>query len=557
MRTPDELSLAVLRQYLSSVSKSEMSLSWQLAIVDRDFQSFLEYKTSGDAQSTCEAHEFGGFESFRRLNAEYDPVTKGTKGALMTGIVGMMKKTAKNPKELKALVRELDMRVKTYKMKLGSSPEPSVVESVFTGLLDPETTRILIQRDIYGDYDETRKVINLLQAELPEFGGSDAMDLSVCVACGEQNTETIQPTNQGGTLAPCGPANPSQANEGTEKGTSAENPDNLPAWVLSALGKGGKGKGATCYNCGGTDHFARDCKNAYNPAAWRPSKGGGKSSGKNNNYKGGGKGGKSKGKGKGSKGSAYSVSEAEWQWPSEEYRSLGSCYSINEKTQPVPSAISFEHPNQFSAIADPITSESDSVEEDPIPSEVPAPEPKNRLPIFKKAKISQKERKTTKPSGISGLVERVKPGLSAVTKEEWMPFTATVDSGASEHVVPPTAVNNVKLDDGQKKGCEYEVADGGTITNLGERRCLVGNEFTHTINRIDLQVTDVHKPLLSVAKMVDAGQRVVFDPTGSYVEDTITGEQIPMDRKGGVYEMRLWAKQFVPKKPDEDFHRQR
>ena len=124
-------------------------------------------------------------------------------------------------------------------------------------------------------------------------------------------------------------------------------------------------------------------------------------------------------------------------------------------------------------------------------------------------------------------------------------------------MVPVNAVEHVKLDDGPKKGCEYEVADGGTIENLGERRCLVGNDHNLAVNRIDLQVTDVHKPLLSVAKMVDAGQKVVFGPDGAYVEDTFTGDRIPMDRRGGIYELRLWAKQYAPTKRCEDFHRQR
>ena len=65
--------------------------------------------------------------------------------------------------------------------------------------------------------------------------------------------------------------------------------------------------------------------------------------------------------------------------------------------------------------------------------------------------------------------------------------------------MPPTAVDHVRLDDGAKKGCEYEVADGGAIENVCERRCLVANDFNNTINRIDLQVTEVRKPLLNVA----------------------------------------------------------
>ena len=65
--------------------------------------------------------------------------------------------------------------------------------------------------------------------------------------------------------------------------------------------------------------------------------------------------------------------------------------------------------------------------------------------------------------------------------------------------------------------------------------------------------------MLSVAKMVDAGQRGVFDPKGSFIEDTVTGDRIPMDRRGGIYEMRLWAKQFSPtdtksNNTRQDFH---
>ena len=80
------------------------------------------------------------------------------------------------------------------------------------------------------------------------------------------------------------------------------------------------------------------------------------------------------------------------------------------------------------------------------------------------------------------LTEKVRPGLCAVNSEEWKEFTATVDSGASEHVVPPSAIDHIKLDDGPKKGCEYEVADGGTIENIGERRCLVADEHSQSIN---------------------------------------------------------------------------
>ena len=98
MRAEDEVSSDAVKAMLSSVGLTEMGLPWNVDKVDADLQSFMEFKTGGDAQSTCEAHECGGFESFRLLNLEYDPIAQGTKGAMMTNIVTMMKRTAKSPK---------------------------------------------------------------------------------------------------------------------------------------------------------------------------------------------------------------------------------------------------------------------------------------------------------------------------------------------------------------------------------------------------------------------------------------------------------------------------
>ena len=89
-----------------------------------------------------------------------------------------------------------------------------------------------------------------------------------------------------------------------------------------------------------------------------------------------------------------------------------------------------------------------------------------------------------------------------MSEETWKVFIATVDSGASEHVVPPTVVDHIALEDGPKNGIKYEVADGNEIENRRQRKCIVGNDFNHSLNRIDLQVTEVHKLLPSVAKMV-------------------------------------------------------
>ena len=56
------------------------------------------------------------------------------------------------------------------------------------------------------------------------------------------------------------------------------------------------------------------------------------------------------------------------------------------------------------------------------------------------------------------------------------------------------------------------------------------------------QVCDVNKALLSVSKMVNSGSRVVFEKSGSYVEDVETGERMYRRECGGMHMLKLWAK---------------
>ena len=52
----------------------------------------------------------------------------------------------------------------------------------------------------------------------------------------------------------------------------------------------------------------------------------------------------------------------------------------------------------------------------------------------------------------------------------------------------------------------------------------------------------MNKGLLSVRRMVQAGNRVVFDQAGSYVEDRTTGDRMYMAERGGMYMLKLWVK---------------
>jgi len=55
-------------------------------------------------------------------------------------------------------------------------------------------------------------------------------------------------------------------------------------------------------------------------------------------------------------------------------------------------------------------------------------------------------------------------------------------------------------------------------------------------------VCDVNKALLSVAKTVKMGNRVVFEDEGSYIEDKTTGERMYLEVRGGMYMLKLWVR---------------
>ena len=59
---------------------------------------------------------------------------------------------------------------------------------------------------------------------------------------------------------------------------------------------------------------------------------------------------------------------------------------------------------------------------------------------------------------------------------------------------------------------------------------------------IKAQVCSVQQGLLSVKKMLEVGHRVVFDPTGSYIEDVHTHEKMRLKERNDVFFLALWTK---------------
>ena len=65
----------------------------------------------------------------------------------------------------------------------------------------------------------------------------------------------------------------------------------------------------------------------------------------------------------------------------------------------------------------------------------------------------------------------------------------------------------------------------------------------HSPKHMVFQVADVHKALLSVTRVADAGFDCYLSRYGGYLIDTMTGDHIPVQRKGNLYIMRAWIKE--------------
>ena len=117
----------------------------------------------------------------------------------------------------------------------------------------------------------------------------------------------------------------------------------------------------------------------------------------------------------------------------------------------------------------------------------------------------------------------------------------TIDSGACDTVMPIRLCphSSILQTEESRKGLEYEVTNGETIPNAGERHLLLLTEDSQQMKTITFQCADIHKPLLSVSRCADLGYLCILGKEGGELVDEITGETIPLHRRGTLYVMRV------------------
>ena len=98
----------------------------------------------------------------------------------------------------------------------------------------------------------------------------------------------------------------------------------------------------------------------------------------------------------------------------------------------------------------------------------------------------------------------------------WQEIEITVDSGACDTVLPTGMSPHILLlqNELSKSGMEYEVANGQSLPNMGEKRCVMMTENSSLGKHIIFQCADVHKALLSVSRCADLGYECVLGKEG-------------------------------------------
>jgi hypothetical protein len=103
----------------------------------------------------------------------------------------------------------------------------------------------------------------------------------------------------------------------------------------------------------------------------------------------------------------------------------------------------------------------------------------------------------------------------------------------------------VQESDGSRRAVLYEVANGERIPNAGEQQ-LVGWTTDNQGREIKAQVCDVNMGLLAVKRMVEAGNRVEFEPGGAYTENAKTKHKSRLEEEGGMYALRMRVNKRQP-----------
>ena len=129
-----------------------------------------------------------------------------------------------------------------------------------------------------------------------------------------------------------------------------------------------------------------------------------------------------------------------------------------------------------------------------------------------------------------------KTEVSLMGKEDQIELT--IDSGAGENVMPGYMAPYTPVTESKEAGVMYTAANGEMMPNRGCKKVRI---TTHEgqLRTMNMQITDVNRALMSVAKICDAGHTVTFNHNGGVIRNNQSGEETKFRRENNVYRMTV------------------
>ena len=132
--------------------------------------------------------------------------------------------------------------------------------------------------------------------------------------------------------------------------------------------------------------------------------------------------------------------------------------------------------------------------------------------------------------------------MSTEYQEGWKPVSILVDSGASDSVAPSGFFPDIPVyeTNASKANLMYTAAGGNKIRNEGMCMPKLYSENGKAY-ALSFQVAGVSKALGAVSRIVDAGNRVVFDD-GCYTVNKATGDRTPIRIENGQFMIHVYVR---------------